>query len=64
MRYAKVFKSGNTHRLTLPRTVFDGLKLRIGDLVSLDHVRDGVVELRNNTRDVENQKKKGRKAWK
>ncbi len=64
MRYSKVFRSGNTHRLTLPRSVFNGLKLRNGDLVSLDHVRDDVVELRNNTRDVSNQKKKGRNAWK
>jgi antitoxin component of MazEF toxin-antitoxin module len=64
MRYSKVFKSGNTHRVTLPRSIFQGLKLRIGDLVSYDHVRDGVVELRNNTRDVEQMKKQEAKKWK
>ena len=47
MRFLQVFRSGNTMRVTIPRTVRHALKLQPGDTVSMDNVRDGVIELRS-----------------
>ena len=47
MRFLQVFRSGNTLRVTLPRSVRHALKLQPGDTVSMDNVRDGVIELRS-----------------
>ena len=56
----QVFRSGNTLRVTLPRSVRHALKLQPGDTVSMDNVRDGVIELRSVRYDRES-KLKGKK---
>ena len=53
MKWVHVFKSGNTHRITLPRQVCIGLRALVGDTITLDHRRDGEYTLRNDTYDRE-----------
>lgn len=57
MRFLQIFRSGNTLRVTIPRSVRHALKLQPGDTVSMDNVRDGVIELRSIRYDRERQLK-------
>lgn len=49
MRFMTAFRSGRCLRITLPLTVRRALKLRAGDTVMMDHVREGVIEITNVT---------------
>lgn len=49
MRFVSVFRSSNTMRISLPRTIRHALKIRAGDILMLDHVREGVIEITNQT---------------
>lgn len=60
MRFSRAFKTANTLRITLPRTIRHALNIKPGDILSLDCVRTGVVELRNTTTENE-ARKAGRK---
>lgn len=61
MRFVTAFRSGNCLRITLPRTVRRAIKLRAGDTVSLDNVREGVIELKNIT--TERDRKVAGRKW-
>lgn len=47
MIYQKIFRSGNTHRVTLGYALMHALKAQTGDTLQFNHVRPGVVEVTN-----------------
>jgi antitoxin component of MazEF toxin-antitoxin module len=45
----RVFKSGNTMRMTIPRPIRRALSLQCGDHLAMSHTAAGVVTLTNLT---------------
>ena len=52
MRAARCFRSGNTIRITLPRSVRHALKITAGDMLTLDHVAEGKIMMTNASQPV------------
>jgi bifunctional DNA-binding transcriptional regulator/antitoxin component of YhaV-PrlF toxin-antitoxin module len=52
MRTARCFRSGNTVRITLPRSVRHALKITAGDVLALEHIAEGEIKMTNASQPV------------
>lgn len=51
MFFGKLFRQSSTCRITIPLQMRKALKIFPGDMVVIENVREGVLEVRNATRE-------------